>query len=106
MKYIGYFDDNQTGSIPRSVFWAGKNKMQYIAKTIAKFEPVEIISPSGVTGEKMSFGAQKVVGDNISLRLFFSLGRKKYVGKLSTLITMICFAVYIFSHTHRDDDGC
>lgn len=102
MKYIGYYDD-QPGCISRSVFLAGKNKMQYIANAIAKFEPVEIISPSGVTGKKTSGSVHKMIGDNISLRLFFSPGRKKCIGKLSTLVTMLCFSSYLLFHIKRNE---
>ena len=77
--------------------------MQYIANTLAKFEPVEIISPSGVTGKETSGSSYKMIGDNISLRLFFSPGRKKHVGKLSTLITMLGFASYLLFHLDRNE---
>lgn len=104
MKYIGYFDVMRRDKPMRSCSPAGREKMQYIAETTAKFEPVEIISPSGVTQNETSRGSVTELGDGISLRLFFSLGRKNCViGKLSAILTKLCFAVYLFFHIRREE---
>lgn len=103
MKYIGYYDEDYPDGISRSFFPAGRNKMQYIAKVIAESERVDIVSPSGVIGEETSMGSNKAIGNNVFLHLFLSIGKRKYIGKLSTLITMACFTFYLLFHTDRNE---
>lgn len=104
MKYIGHYDIDTDGRQTRSLSPAARNKMAYVVETIAGLEPVEIISPSVVTGAISDGGRVEKLSDKISLRLFPSLGRKNAVlGKLSTLLTTLCFEFYLLKHIHRGE---
>ena len=104
MKYIGHYDIDTDGRQTRSLSPAARNKMAYVVETIAGLEPVEIISPSVVTGAISDGGRVEKLSDKVSLRLFPSLGRKNAVlGKLSTLLTTLCFEFYLLTHIHRGE---
>lgn len=104
MKYIGHYDIDREGKQTRSLSPAARNKMAYVVETIARLEPVEIISPSVVTGSESECGRVEKLSDKVSLRLFPSLGRKNAVlGKLGTLLTTLCFEFYLLTHIHRGE---
>lgn len=104
MKYIGHYDIDRDGKQTRSLSPAARNKMAYVVETIAKLEPVEIISPSVVTGSESECGRVEKPSDKVSLRLFPSLGRKSAVlGKLGTLLTTLSFEFYLLTHIRRGE---
>ena len=104
MKYIGYYDVDSNGREKRSLSLAARNKMTYIANAISKFEPVEIISPSVVTGRVSDCGRVEEISDRVSLRLFPSLGRKnRMIGKIGTQLTKFSFLLYLATHIQKGE---
>lgn len=104
MKYIGYYDIDSSEREKRSLSLAARNKMTYIANTISKFEPVEIISPSVVTGRVSDCGRVEEISDRVTLRLFPSLGRKNtIIGKIGTQLTKFSFLFYLVTHIQKGE---
>lgn len=104
VKYIGYYDVDSSGRERRSLSLAARNKMNYIAETISKFEPVEIISPSGVTGRNSDCGRIEKITDRVFLRLFPSLGKKNaFIGKVGTVLTMLSFLSHLAIHIQKGE---
>lgn len=104
MKYIGYYDVDSNGREKRSLSLAARNKMTYIANTISEFEPVEIISPSVVTGRISDCGRDEKISDYVTLRLFPSLGRKNVIiGKIGTHVTKLLFLFHLTTHIQKGE---
>ncbi len=104
MKYIGYYDIMSDSRGKRSVFLAGKNKMDYIIQCAAKCHDVEIISASGVVGKQTSFSNVERVADNVTLRTFLSIGRKnEIIGKFGTFLLHLQLLAYLLRNVQKNE---
>lgn len=103
MKYVGFFDISSEHR-KRSVYPASRDKMIYIANRISKYTHVEIISASGVCGKHSEKACVEKITDKISLKLFYSLGKKVLLlGIIGSAITIIQLFFYLLIYTKRDE---
>ena len=104
MKYFCYFDYNGKTYHQRSNPPAGATKLFYIAKCLSEIEPTEIVSASGVIGKKSDKARIETVSDNLSIRYFFSLGRKsQIIGKIGTFLLHLQLFLYLFFNVSKEE---
>lgn len=106
MKYIGYFDV-QDSCVKRHYVTSASNKMEYVAQAIAaETENVEIISMSSVIEPHFKFykGETKTIYTGVTLRLPFSWGGQNFIlKKLRTLWHRINIFVYLLLNTQENE---
>ena len=96
MKYFCYYDYSRDGHEKRSNPPAAATKLLYIAKCLSRIEPTLIVSASGVIGKKTDRTRTDRITDGLSVRYFFSLGRKNRVcGKFGTVLIQFQLLLYL-----------
>ena len=104
LKYVGYYDVDRNKKENRYYPPAGKAKMEYIIHVLAKNEIVEIISASGVIGDKSAKASYQILADNIGLRRFHSIGRKnKLLSFISTRFLKTQLFIYLLMNTKEKE---
>lgn len=104
MKYICYYDHRQGAHQKRTNHPAAATKLSYIAGCLAKIEPTEIVSASGVTGRETAPAEKERLGENLTIRYFFSLGRKNALcGKLGTALVQWQVFLYLLTRIAKEE---
>ncbi len=104
MKYFCYFDYNQCGHRERSNPPAAATKILYIAKCLSAIEPTEIVSASGVVGPEPGKARVDHITDRLSVRYFFSLGRRnKVLGKIGTAFVQLQLFLYLLFRVSKNE---
>lgn len=104
MKYLGYFFYKDGCEPERQAPPAAVTKQLYIAHCLSALEKTEIISASGVIGKRTDGQKVKELSDNLSVRYFFSLGRKNnYLGKIGTLLIRIQLLLFLLINAKKNE---
>ena len=102
MKYLGYYAKNAV--VERSNPLAAVTKMDYVANVLSRNEYTEIISASGVLGNKSDIAHTQRINDNLSVHYFYSVGRKNPIlGKIGTLLLHLQLLHYLLTQAKRDE---
>lgn len=102
MKYLGYYAKNAV--VERSNPLAAVTKMDYVANVLSCNEYTEIISASGVLGNKSDIAHTQRINDNLSVHYFYSVGRKNPIlGKIGTLLLHLQLLHYLLTQAKRDE---
>ena len=101
--YIGYYDcvDNRTER--RGYALSAVNKMTYICDAIAlNSNSIQIVSPSQTTNQMCCRAHEIKIDDRVSLKLFFTLGRRGWFSKILRKAAMdIQVFGYLICHLNK-----
>lgn len=109
MIYISYYVDVNENNSSRKYYLAANTKIDYITDTInALGEQVDHISFAQSSNRKAFInycrGSKKKIRNNISLRLFSSVGSRFFIiNTIGKLLTSICFISYILTHIKKNE---
>lgn len=105
MKYICLYDTDDTQN--RKYVLSAKNKIDYILSSLEKTtdQTIEVISVAETKDTRHQCGRKKQMSENVSLKLFFSFGRKNILTKLLDMVFLpVNLFIYLLKNTSRNEN--
>lgn len=96
--YLGFYDDDANKAEKRYFAPSARNKMKYIAETLAKIgNEVTIVSVSKTLEKRFALGQLIDVNDGVKLKKFFSLGNyniiTRNIAQVLIYFSFVCWAM-------------
>jgi len=105
LKYVAYYDSIDSSSDIRKVAHSSVHKIDSIIDNLLEAGyNVDIISMASVRGKKNSRGSSNSLKKGLTLKLFYSLGRKSIIHRIfNQFFIRLQFFLYLLFHTKKSE---